>query len=362
MKFGTRILAPVVGVVMGLSLAACGPSQQAPGAAMAQPAIVGAGATFPAPVYTKWAEDYKTAGLGEVNYQAVGSGAGITQIKGKTVDFGASDKPLKADVLDAAGLYQFPTVMGGVVPVYNLPGVTAGQLKLSGQVLGDIYLGKIKTWNAPAITALNPDIKLPATAISVAYRADGSGTTFLYTSYLAGVNAAFSTTVGASDSVKWPVGAGYKGNDGVAAAVQNTAGGIGYVEFAYAKQNNITWAAMQNKDGQFVQPSADTFSAAAAGADWANAPGNYMLLLNQPGAQSWPITGATFILVYKTQDDPKKAAAVLKFYDWAYSSGDLDAVGLDYVPLPDSVKALVRTQWSQQIKGTDGSAIYTPAS
>ena len=320
--------------------------------------ISGAGATFPAPVYAKWAEQYKAkTGIG-LNYQAIGSGGGIKQITAKTVDFGASDKPLKLADLNTAGLMQFPTVMGGVVPVMNLPGVAAGQVKLTGAVLASIYLGEIKTWGDPKIEALNPGVKLPNLPITVVHRSDGSGTSFVYTNYLAMKSPAWAQKVGANDAVEWPTGLGGKGNDGVAAFVKQTIGSIGYVEYAYAKQNKLTYAAMQNAAGKFVEPTAPAFAAAASGADWSKAPGNYLLLLDQPGANSWPITAATFILVYKKQASAENGKAVLAFYDWAYTNGDAAAVALDYVPLPAPVKAMMRKQWATQIKGPDGKAIF----
>ena len=328
-------------------------------AAQAQAAdISGAGATFPAPVYAKWAEQYKAqTGVG-LNYQAIGSGGGIKQIEAKTVDFGASDKPLKLADLNANGLFQFPTVMGGVVPVMNLPGIAAGQVKLTGAVLASIYLGDIKVWNDPRIQSLNAGVKLPTLPITVVHRSDGSGTSFVYTNYLAAKSAAWATRVGASDSVEWPTGLGGKGNDGVAAFVKQTIGSIGYVEYAYAKQNHLTFALMQNKTGAFVAPTAAAFAAAATGADWTKAPGNYLLLLDQPGAASWPITAATFILVYKTQANPATGKAVLSFYDWAYKTGDAAAEQLDYVPLPPAVKALMRKEWVENVKGPDGKPVY----
>ena len=347
----------IVALAAGLSLAACKGSGGAD-QSQSTSAISGAGATFPAPVYAKWAEAYKGAsGIG-LNYQAIGSGGGIKQIKAKTVDFGASDKPLKPAELDAAGLYQFPTVMGGVVPAVNLAGVAPGQLKLSGPLLADIYLGVVTHWNDPRIVQLNPGLHLPSTQITTVHRADGSGTNFLFTSYLAGVSPAFASKVGASDSVAWPNGLGGKGNDGVAAFVRQTQGSIGYVEYAYVMQNKISYALVQNQAGQFPAPTTASFAAAAAGADWAHAPGNYLMLLNQPGDNAWPITGATFILVYKQQGDAARAAQVLKFFDWAYASGDAPAVQLNYVPLPAAVKALVRQQWTAQIKGPDGKPVY----
>jgi len=324
----------------------------------ASTSLAGAGATFPAPVYAKWADAYKSANNVAINYQAIGSGGGIKQIKAKTVDFGASDKPLKPDELNAAGLYQFPTVIGGVVPVVNLPGIKAGRIKLSGGVLGDIFLGNVKTWNAPQIAQLNPGVSLPATPITVVHRSDGSGTSFLFTSYLSMKNPAWQSKVGASDSVNWPTGLGGKGNDGVAAFVKQTVGSIGYVEYAYAKQTNASFVLLQNHDGQFPAPTADDFAAAASGADWTKAPGNYLLLLDQPGASAWPITGATFILVYKEQADAAKGAAVLKFFDWAYKSGNDQAKQLDYVPLPDTVKDMIRQQWASTIM-SGGKPVYT---
>jgi phosphate transport system substrate-binding protein len=319
--------------------------------------ISGAGATFPAPVYAKWAEAYKAqTGVG-LNYQAIGSGGGIKQIKAKTVDFGASDKPLKPDELAAAGLYQFPTVVGGVVPVMNLPGIAPGQVKLSGALLGDIFLGKVTKWNAPQIAALNKGVPLPNLPITVVHRSDGSGTSFLFTSYLAMKNPEWASKVGASDSVQWPTGLGGKGNDGVSAFVKQTTGAIGYVEYAYAKQNHSTFAAMQNKAGKFVQPTAGAFGAAAGSAPWLRSPGNYILLLDQPSPAAWPITGATFILMYRNQENPADAAQVLKFFEWGYNKGDALAVSLDYVPLPANVKGLLKKQWSKSITA-GGKPVY----
>ncbi|WP_374576147.1 phosphate ABC transporter substrate-binding protein PstS [Phenylobacterium sp.] len=336
--------------------AAVGAVVLAGGAAQAAD-LSGAGATFPAPVYAKWAEAYKAqTGVG-LNYQAIGSGGGIKQIKAKTVDFGASDKPLKPEDLSAAGLYQFPTVMGGVVPVMNLPGIKPGQVHLTGSVLASIYLGDIKKWTDPAIAQLNPGVKLPNLPITVVHRSDGSGTSFLFTSYLSMKSAAWAGKVGASDAVEWPAGIGGKGNDGVAAFVKQTIGSIGYVEYAYAKQNHATYALVQNKAGQYPAPESDAFAAAAAGANWAKAPGNYLLLLDQPGAKSWPITGATFILLYKEQTNAAAGEGVLKFFDWAYKSGDAMALQLDYVPLPESVKDLIRKQWTANIKA-GGKPVY----
>jgi phosphate transport system substrate-binding protein len=337
-------------------LASCGGSGPSGGAVKN---ISGAGATFPASIYQKWSEGYRQATQVGLNYQAIGSGGGIKQIKAATVDFGASDKPLKPDELQQAGLYQFPTVIGGVVPILNVEGLKPGQLKLTGPVLADIYLGKVKSWNDPAIASINPGVALPAKPITVVHRSDGSGTTFLFTTYLSGQSPEWQQKAGASDSISWPTGLAGKGNDGVAAFVKQTAGSIGYVEYAYAKQNGASFAVMQNKAGSFVAPDAKSFGAAAEGADWPNAKGNYLLLLDQPGANAWPITGATFILVHKDQKDPKTAEAVLKFFDWAYANGDAAAGQLDYVPLPASVKDLVRKQWTSEI--TAGGKPVWPA-
>jgi phosphate transport system substrate-binding protein len=319
------------------------------GAAAHAETLTGAGATFPAPVYAKWAEAYKAqTGVG-LNYQAIGSGGGIKQITAKTVDFGASDKPLKPDQLNSIGLIQFPTVMGGVVPVVNLPGVNPGQMKMTGDLLAKIYLGEIKRWNDPAIASLNPGVRLPNLPITVVHRSDGSGTSFVFTSYLTIKNGTWASKVGANDAVEWPVGQGGKGNDGVSAFVRQTAGSIGYVEYAYAKQNKLTFTQMQTHDGSFVEPVAGNFAAAAAKADWAHTPGGsfYMLILDKPGANSWPITAATFILVYKQQQNPEKGREVLKFFDWAYKNGNGLAEQLDYIPMPDSVKAMARKKWAE---------------
>ena len=317
--------------------------------------VTGAGATFPAPIYAKWADAYNKATGVRINYQSVGSGAGIKQIKAKTVDFGASDMPLKDEDLAKDGMVQFPTVIGGVVPVVNIKGITPGQIKLTGQVLGDIYLGKITKWNDPALTALNPGVPLPGADISVVRRADGSGTTFIFTNYLSKVNAEWKEKAGEGTAVNWPTGAGGKGNEGVSAFVQRLPNSIGYVEYAYAKQNKMSHVLLKNKDGQFVAPEDDNFKAAAAGADWAKS--FYQILTEQPGAKAWPITGATYILMYKSQDKPASAAASLKFFDWAYNQGDDMAAALEYVPLPASVKDLVRAQWAAQIKDGAGKAI-----
>jgi phosphate transport system substrate-binding protein len=320
--------------------------------------LTGAGATFPYPIYAKWADAYKKASGNGLNYQSVGSGAGIKQIKSKTVDFGASDMPLKADELEAAGLIQFPAIMGGLVPVVNLEGVAAGKMKLTGEVIADIYLGKITKWNAPQIVALNPDLKLPATDITVVHRSDGSGSTFLWTDYLSKVNAEFKTAVGSSTAVKWPVGLGGKGNEGVAASVLNVKGSIGYVEYAYVKKNKMIYASIKNKDGNFVEPSDDSFKAAAAGADWAKSPGYYVILTNQSGKASWPITGASFILMYKQQADATKGREVLKFFDWSFNNGEAMANELDYVAMPPAVIKLVQETWKSEVKDSAGKPIW----
>lgn len=320
--------------------------------------ITGAGATFPYPIYAKWAEAYKKAtGVG-LNYQSIGSGGGIKQIKAKTVDFGASDMPLPADELAKEGLAQFPAIMGGVVPVVNIEGIKPGQLKLTGEVVAGIYLGKITKWNAPEITGLNPGVKLPADDITVVHRADGSGTSFLWTDFLSKSSPDFKTTVGASTAVKWPVGVGGKGNEGVAANVQRIKGAIGYVEYAYAKKNAIPHVQLKNHDGQFVQPDDASFKAAAAGADWAGTPGFAVVLTNQAGKNSWPVTGASFILMQKSQADGAKGKEVLKFFDWAYKNGGAMADELDYVAMPAPVVKLVQTSWKTQLKEASGKEIW----
>ncbi|HYD62386.1 MAG TPA: phosphate ABC transporter substrate-binding protein PstS [Noviherbaspirillum sp.] len=320
--------------------------------------ITGAGATFPYPIYAKWAEEYKKVSGNGLNYQSIGSGGGIKQIKAKTVDFGASDMPLKAEDLESEGLMQFPAIMGGVVPVVNLDGVAPGQLKLTGQVLADIYLGKVTKWNAPEIANLNAGVKLPAEDITVVHRADGSGTSFLFTDYLSKVNAEFKSKVGAGTAVKWPTGVGGKGNEGVAANVQRIKNSIGYVEYAYAKRNKMSHAQLKNREGQFVQPDDDTFKAAAAGADWAKTPGFAVVLTDQAGKNSWPITGASFILMHKAQADAAKGKEVLKFFDWAYKNGGAMATELEYVSMPAPVVKLVQDAWKSQLKDASGKAIY----
>ena len=320
--------------------------------------LTGAGATFPYPIYSKWAEAYKAAtGIG-LNYQSIGSGGGIKQIKAKTVDFGASDMPLKPEELEKEGLIQFPAIMGGVVPVVNLDGITPGQLKLTADVISAIHLGKITKWNAPEIAALNPGVSLPALAITVVHRADGSGTTFLWTDFLSKSNADFKATIGSGTAVKWPTGVGGKGNEGVAANVQRIKGAFGYIEYAYAKKNKIAHAQLKNHDGVFVQPDDETFKAAAANADWAGAPGMYLVLTNQPGKNSWPATGASFILMHKSQADGLTGRAVLKFFDWAYKNGATMAADLDYVPMPAPVVKQINESWKAQLKDPNGKAIW----
>ena len=324
------------------------------GSAVAQE-ITGAGATFPAPIYAKWADSYNKASGVRVNYQSVGSGAGIQQIRAKTVDFGASDMPLKDEDLAKDGLMQFPTVIGGVVPVVNIKGIAPGQIKMTGQLLGDIYLGKITKWNDAAIVALNPGAALPDAAISVVRRADGSGTTFIFTNYLSKVNAEWKAKAGEGTAVNWPTGAGGKGNEGVSAFVQRLPNSIGYVEYAYAKQNKMAHVQLKNAAGNYVSPDDENFKAAAAGADWNKS--FYQILTEQPAKDAWPITGATFILMYKSQAKPANATTSLKFFDWAYGSGDKLASELEYVPLPDSLKGLIRKAWADNIKDSAGNSI-----
>jgi len=324
-------------------------------AAVSAQDVTGAGASFPAPVYAKWADAYNKATGARINYQSVGSGAGIKQIRGKTVDFGASDAPLSDEELAKDGMIQFPTVIGGVVPVVNIKGIAPGQLKMTGAVLGDIYLGKITKWNDPALVALNPGVPLPDAAIAPVRRADGSGTSFIFTNYLSKVNPEWKAKVGEGMAVNWPTGAGGKGNEGVSAFVQRLPNSIGYVEYAYAKQNKMSYVQLRNKDGLFVNPTDAAFKAAAAGADWSKS--FHQILTEQPGKDSWPLTGATFILLHKSQDKPAAASNTLKFFDWAYQQGDKIADDLDYVPLPVTLKDLVRKQWTDNLKDTAGKPI-----
>jgi len=312
--------------------------------------VTGAGATFPAPLYAKWADAYNKATGAKINYQSVGSGAGLRQIRGKTVDFGASDMPLADAELAKDGLVQFPTVIGGVVPVINVRGILPGQLRLTGQVLGDIYLTKIKRWNDPALVALNPGVALPDAAIAVVRRADGAGTTFIFSNYLSKTHPEWKSKVGEGTALDWPGGIGGKGNEGVAQNVQRLPNSIGYVEYSYAKSTRMTHVQMRNAAGNFVQPDDLTFRAAAAAAAWDKS--FFQILTEQPGKDAWPITGATFILMHTRQDKPAAASASLKFFDWALANGDKMATELEYVPLPDAVKAIVRKSWAQIQDGT----------
>ncbi|HYF58746.1 MAG TPA: phosphate ABC transporter substrate-binding protein PstS [Burkholderiaceae bacterium] len=334
MTLTTRLLA---GTALAIAAAAPAAAQD----------ITGAGATFPAPIYAKWAEAYKAATGAQLNYQAIGSGGGVKQITAKTVDFGASDDPLSGEELQKGGLVQFPAVIGGVVTVFNLPGIAANQLTLDGRVLADIYRGTIKTWNDAAIAKLNPGLKLPDTAITLVYRSDSSGTTYVFTDYLAQVSGEFKAAPGAGKTVNWPAGVGGRGNAGVAANVSKIAGSIGYVEYAFAKQNKMAYAQMLNRDGKPVQADDATFAAAAARADWTSAPGFGVNLNNQPGATAWPMTSATFILMHRQSADAKRAAEALKFFRWALNNGQKLATDLDYVPLPADVVKRVEASWGE---------------
>jgi len=319
--------------------------------------ITGAGATFPYPIYAKWADAYKKETGNGLNYQSIGSGGGIKQIKAQTVTFGASDAPLKAEELTANNLVQWPMVMGGIVPVVDLDGITPGELTLDGPTLAKIFLGDIKTWDDPAIKKLNPSVTLPSAAIAVVHRSDGSGTTFNFTDYLSKVSADWKSKVGENTSVEWPAGIGAKGNEGVANNVMQTKASIGYVEFAYAKQNKLTYTKLVNKEGKTVEPTMEAFQAAAANADWTHAPGFYQILTDQPGAASWPITAATFILMQNKPQDPAAAKEALQFFAWAYAKGGKMAEDLDYIPMPDNVVALVKKTWAADIKGGDGKPL-----
>jgi phosphate transport system substrate-binding protein len=331
-------------------------------AAIAYPAIAidisGAGATFPYPIYAKWADAYKKETGAGLNYQSIGSGGGIKQVTARTVTFGASDMPLKPDELEKIGVIQFPTVMGGVVPVINLEGIKSGDVTLDGPTLGKIFMGEVKTWDDPAIVKLNPKAKLPKQAIAVVHRSDGSGTTFIFTNYLSKVSADWKSKVGNNTAVEWPVGIGAKGNEGVANNVANTKGSIGYVETAYAKQNNLTTTNLINKDGKTVAPNTESIMAAAAGADWANAPGFYMILTDSAGATAWPIAGATFILLPKQPKDTAATGEALKFFAWAYKNGAKMAQDLDYIPMPDSVVKQIETVWKKDVKDDSGKPIF----
>ena len=320
--------------------------------------ISGAGATFPYPVYSKWADTYKKdTGIG-LNYQSIGSGGGIKQILARTVTFGASDAPMKAEDLEKNGLVQWPQVMGGIVMVVNLDGVKPGELVIDGPTLARIYLGDVKAWNDPALAKLNPGVKLPEGPIAVIHRSDGSGTSFNFTDYLSKVSADLKSKVGAAPAVEWPIGLAAKGNEGVANTVANTKGSVGYVEYAYAKQNAMTYANMVNHDGKTVAPTMESFQAAAANADWANAPGYYQILTDQKGAGSWPLTAATFILIPKQPPDAAVAGEALKFFDWAFKNGAKEAAALDYIPMPDNVIGMVRKTWAADVKTADGKPVY----
>lgn len=320
--------------------------------------ISGAGATFPYPIYAKWADAYKKeTGIG-MNYQSIGSGGGIKQIKAKTVTFGASDAPLKGDELNEAGLAQFPMVMGGIVAVVNLKDIKPGELVLDGQVLADIFMGKITKWDDEAIKKLNPKVKLPSKAIAVVHRSDGSGTTYNFSYYLGDVSADWKSKVGVNTALEWPVGIGAKGNEGVANNVSQTDGAIGYVEYAYAKQNKLTYTDMINKEGKKVSPKAEAFSAAAANADWSSQPGYGVILANQPGATSWPMTAATWILVYKHPDDAAATTDALKFFAWSYAHGEKMAAELDYVPMPEKVVKSVEAMWQKDVTSKDGKPLF----
>lgn len=345
----------VSALAFGVGLLIVGPK---PSPAAAPTLISGAGATFPYPIYAKWADAYmKEAGVG-LNYQSIGSGGGIKQIEAKTVTFGASDAPLSGDELSQYGLAQFPMVMGGIVPVVNLAGIKPGQLVFDGTTLANVFLGKIAKWNDPAIQKLNPNAKLPAAAIAVVHRSDGSGTTFNFTYYLSAVSAEWKSNVGTEKAVEWPVGIGAKGNEGVANNVAQTANSIGYVEYAYAKQNHLTYTDMINKSGKRVSPTADAFAAAAASADWESVPGYGVILANQPGATTWPMTAATWILMYKTPDDAQASQTALKFFAWAYANGDRMALDLDYIPIPAKVVQSVEKMWAKDILGSDGKPVF----
>jgi len=342
------VLAATLGTLLGGSVLADEPTT-----------ISGAGATFPYPVYSKWADTYAKENQVKMNYQAIGSGGGIKQITEATVDFGASDAPLKAEELEKAGLLQFPVVMGGVVPVINLPGVKPGDAKLTPSVLAGLFLGTIKKWDDPQITKINPGLKLPSTAVTVVHRSDGSGTTWIFTNYLSQVSPEWAKSVGSDKSVAWPTGVGGKGNQGVASYVQRIAGAIGYVESAYATQNKMTHAKLENREGKFIDPSDESVQAAASGADWAHAKEFYMVLTNQPGAAAWPITGASFVLVRRVQKDANMGRAVLSFFDWGYRHGGAAAMELGYIPMPTSVVEMVEKAWEKDLKDAGGKKVWT---
>ncbi len=330
----------------------------APVAVPAATTITGAGATFPYPIYGRWAYTYQKKSGVQLNYQSIGSGGGVKQIKARTVDFGASDAPLKPAELKKHGLLQFPMIMGGVVPVVHIAGIRAGALKLDGATLAAIYLGKIRQWNDPRIVTLNPDLPLPDRGITVVHRADGSGTTWIFTNYLAKVSETWAKQVGNAKAVSWPAGLGGKGNEGVAAFVKRIDGAVGYVEYAYALQNRMSYCLLKNHDGRFVAPTAKSFQAAAANGDWAGADHYYLVLTDQPGDGSWPITGASFILMYARQDRPERAQAVLRFFDWSYRNGAAAALKLDYVPMPEAVVRMVERTWTDQMRNAKGQPIW----
>lgn len=343
MSFMTRIMATAaLGCAIALPVAA--------------QSITGAGASFPNPLYQKWGEAARGAAGVQLNYQSVGSGAGQTQIKNRTVDFGASDAPMSDADLKAANLLQFPAVMGAVVPIINVPGVADNAVKMTGEMLADIYLGKVTKWNDPKLVEMNRDVQLPNLAIAPVYRADSSGTTFVWVSYLAAVSPTWKEKVGVGTSVRFPAGTGARGNEGIASTVRNTRGGIGYVENAYATQNKLTTTQLRNKAGSFVKPETASFVAAAQNANW-NAPNFAANLVDQQGATSWPIVSPTFILLPKDSKDPAKAAGVIKFFDWSFTNGAKLATDLEYIPLPESVQAAVRAAWRAEVKGPDGQPI-----
>lgn len=346
---------PATAILVALTLGLSGGCQRP------APAVIGAGATLPAPLYSWWAGAYRRVSRVSVDYEAIGSSAGIGRILAKTVDFGATDMPLTPAQLSQAGLYQFPTVIGGVTPIVNLPGILPGRLRLTGPLMADIFLGGVTRWSDRRISALNPGLKLPADQITVVRRADGSGATFLFTSYLSLVSPAWKAKVGAGDVVAWPTGIGGDGNREVASKVRQTIGAIGYVDFGLASRN-FTFVQLQDRDGVFIPPGPDTFAAAAAGADWAGSEGNDVLMLNAPGARSWPITGATFVLIYDQPPRPQSTRATLAFFDWAYRTGDAAAARMGYAPLSPAVKDLVRGQWTASVKDAGGRPLYTPAS
>ncbi len=352
---GIAALAAIM-LVIGMAMGMASPANLA-FSSQQEVIISGAGATFPYPVYSKWAQRYASMYGLKMNYQSVGSGGGIAQIKAKTVDFGASDEPLMAEDLEKEGLLQFPMIMGGVVPVFNLEGVGKGKIKLTPEVLVDIFQGKIKKWNDRALMAINQDVRLPDLDITVVHRADGSGTTWIFTNYLSKVSAEWKEKIGNDKAVSWPTGVGGKGNEGVAALVKKTNGAIGYVEFAYAIKERLKFVQLQNRAGKFVPPTIQSFQDAAANADWENAPGLFMVLTDQPGEKSWPITGASYILMHKAQQDSNKAQAVLKFFDWCYKNGSDAAVQLNYVPIPSKVSAMVRTLWGKTIS-SNGQPVW----